>query len=60
MIRQARPSDLVDAEGTVWSEWAPRPGTAALVRPDAHVGWMAERPTADQLVTGVSRALGLA
>jgi len=55
----AAAGDLVDAEGTVWSEWAPRPGSAALIRPDAHVGWMAARPTADQLVTGVSRALGL-
>jgi hypothetical protein len=50
--------DLVDAAGTLWREWSPRPGTAVLVRPDAHVGWMAERPTGDQLAIGVTRALG--
>ncbi|MBI2203432.1 MAG: FAD-dependent monooxygenase [Candidatus Rokubacteria bacterium] len=51
-------TDFVDLDGTVWRDWAPRPGTAALVRPDAHVGWMAERPTRDALVAGVRRALG--
>lgn len=52
--------DLVDAFGEVWADWAPRSGTAALVRPDGHVGWMAERPTPDELAAGVRRALGLA
>jgi 2-polyprenyl-6-methoxyphenol hydroxylase-like FAD-dependent oxidoreductase len=56
----ATADDLVDAEGTLWREWSPRPGTAVLVRPDAHVGWMAERPTADELAIGVARALGVA
>jgi 2-polyprenyl-6-methoxyphenol hydroxylase-like FAD-dependent oxidoreductase len=55
----ARLIDLVDVDGTVWHEWQPRPGTAALVRPDAHVGWMAERPAADELRAGVARALGV-
>jgi 2-polyprenyl-6-methoxyphenol hydroxylase-like FAD-dependent oxidoreductase len=54
----ATAGDVVDADGTVWKELEPRAGTAALVRPDAHVGWMAERPTADELVAGVARALG--
>ena len=30
-----------------------------VVRPDAHVGWMAERPTLDALAAGVMRAVGL-
>jgi 2-polyprenyl-6-methoxyphenol hydroxylase-like FAD-dependent oxidoreductase len=54
----ARPGDAVDVDGVVWRDWAPRSGTAALVRPDAHVGWMAERPTIDELAAGVTRALG--
>jgi 2-polyprenyl-6-methoxyphenol hydroxylase-like FAD-dependent oxidoreductase len=54
----ARPEDAVDVEDAVWRGWKPRPGTAALVRPDAHVGWMGERPTMEELVAGVARALG--
>ena len=54
----AMSGDFVDVDGTVWSELRLRPGTAALVRPDAHIGWIAERPTADELVSGVSRAVG--
>ncbi|HEX9821081.1 MAG TPA: FAD-dependent monooxygenase [Methylomirabilota bacterium] len=54
----AHPGDVVDVDGAVWRDWKPRPGTAALVRPDAHIGWMAERPTIDQLVAGVARAVG--
>ncbi len=55
----ATAEDLVDAGDTLWREWSPRPGTAVLVRPDAHVGWMAERPTRSQLAVGVTRALGI-
>jgi 2-polyprenyl-6-methoxyphenol hydroxylase-like FAD-dependent oxidoreductase len=55
----ARPGDVVDVEGAVWRAWRPRAGTAALVRPDAHVGWMAERPTIEALVAGVTRAVGV-
>jgi 2-polyprenyl-6-methoxyphenol hydroxylase-like FAD-dependent oxidoreductase len=51
--------DLVDAYGDVHAEWAPRAGTAALVRPDGHVGWMAERPVASDLRRGVRQALGM-
>jgi 2-polyprenyl-6-methoxyphenol hydroxylase-like FAD-dependent oxidoreductase len=54
----ATSGDYVDVDGTVWSELRLRPGTAALVRPDAHIGWIAERPTADELVSGGSRAVG--
>jgi hypothetical protein len=42
----------------VWRDWRPATGTAALVRPDAHVGWMAERPTLEELAAGVARAIG--
>ncbi|MGH7278034.1 MAG: FAD-dependent monooxygenase [Candidatus Rokuibacteriota bacterium] len=54
----AAPGAIVDVEGAVWGDWTPRSGTAALVRPDAHVGWMAERPTLEELAAGVARALG--
>jgi 2-polyprenyl-6-methoxyphenol hydroxylase-like FAD-dependent oxidoreductase len=54
----ARAGDVLDLDGAVWREWKPDPGTAALVRPDAHVGWMAERPTIEELVAGVTRAIG--
>jgi pentachlorophenol monooxygenase len=54
----ARPADVVDVEGAVWRDWTPRSGTAALMRPDAHVGWMAERPTLEELVAGVTRGIG--
>jgi 2-polyprenyl-6-methoxyphenol hydroxylase-like FAD-dependent oxidoreductase len=54
----ARPGDVVDVEGAVWRSWKPRSGTAALVRPDGHIGWMARRPTIEDLVAGVVRAIG--
>jgi 2-polyprenyl-6-methoxyphenol hydroxylase-like FAD-dependent oxidoreductase len=53
-----RPGDVVDVDGVVWRDWKPRSGMAALVRPDGHVGWMAERPTMEELVAGVARAVG--
>jgi hypothetical protein len=55
----ARAGDVVDLDGAVWRDWTPRSGTAALVRPDTHVGWTAERPTIDELAAGVRRATGL-
>lgn len=55
----ARPGDVTDVEGGVWRQWRPDPGTAALVRPDTHVGWMAGRPTLAGLAVGVRRAVGL-
>jgi hypothetical protein len=54
----ARPGDVSDTEGRLWRDWRPGPGTAALLRPDAHIGWMAERPTAEALAAGVARAVG--
>jgi 2-polyprenyl-6-methoxyphenol hydroxylase-like FAD-dependent oxidoreductase len=56
---EAGADDLVDARGDAWRGWATRHGVAALVRPDGHVGWMAERPTPDELRRGVRRALGV-
>lgn len=49
-----------DAEGTVWNEWRATGNTAALVRPDGFVGWMAERPSSEELRAGVEGALGVA
>jgi hypothetical protein len=40
--------------------WQPGAALAALVRPDGYVGWMAERPSREELRTGVRRALGVA
>jgi 2-polyprenyl-6-methoxyphenol hydroxylase-like FAD-dependent oxidoreductase len=53
------PGDLVDAHGDVRAEWAPRAGAAALLRPDGHIGWMAERPVPAELRRGVRQALGI-
>lgn len=54
----AQACDLVDASGTLWPRWRPLAGSAALVRPDGHVGWMQARPSAEELRAGVRRALG--
>ncbi len=54
----AGPANVVDDTGGLWRRWRPAPGSAALVRPDGHVGWAAERPSADALGAGVRRALG--
>ncbi|HSE93457.1 MAG TPA: FAD-dependent monooxygenase [Methylomirabilota bacterium] len=54
----AGPADVVDSTGSLWRRWRPTPGSAALIRPDGHVGWMAERPNAEALSAGVRRALG--
>jgi hypothetical protein len=52
--------DLVDATGSLARMWQPGAALAALVRPDGYVGWMAERPSREELRTGVRRALGVA
>ncbi len=52
------PADVLDASGALWHRWRAEPGSAALIRPDGHVGWMAERPSAEGLRAGVARALG--
>lgn len=54
----AGPADVVDATGGLWRRWRAAPGSAALIRPDGHVGWMGERPSAEALGAGVRRALG--
>ncbi len=50
--------DLVDYSGAAWDAWRLDEGTAALVRPDHHVGWMQARPSPAELRAGVTRALG--
>lgn len=55
-----RPEDLVDMTGAIWRAWQPRPaGTAALIRPDGHVGWTSDRVLPEELREGVRRALGV-
>jgi 2-polyprenyl-6-methoxyphenol hydroxylase-like FAD-dependent oxidoreductase len=46
------------ADSSLFKKWKAAPGTAALVRPDGHIGWMDYRPTAEELLVGVRRALG--
>lgn len=55
---EAAPGELRDATGALWREWRATGSMTALLRPDGHVGWMAERPTSAELVQGVRRALG--
>ena len=52
------PGDVRDATGQVWRAWRATGETCALVRPDAHVGWLARRPTVGEIRHGVARALG--
>jgi 2-polyprenyl-6-methoxyphenol hydroxylase-like FAD-dependent oxidoreductase len=52
------PGDVRDAAGRVWKDWRATGETCALVRPDAHVGWLARRPTVQEIRRGVARALG--
>jgi len=50
----------IDASGgALWKEWAIGGGSAALIRPDGHVGWMSRRPSPDELRNGVRQALGM-
>lgn len=49
---------LRDATGQLWKAWDATGGMAALIRPDGHVGWQAQRPTVEALRAGVKRALG--
>jgi 2-polyprenyl-6-methoxyphenol hydroxylase-like FAD-dependent oxidoreductase len=50
--------DLRDARGDLWEKWRAAGGMAALVRPDGHLGWRADRPDPDQLSRGIAAALG--
>ncbi|HEY9855958.1 MAG TPA: FAD-dependent monooxygenase [Stenomitos sp.] len=54
----AGPGEWRDATGALWNAWRASGSTAALVRPDGHVGWMAERPSESELVNGIRQALG--
>ena len=46
------------ASESLWQIWNPSWGLAALLRPDAHVGWMERGPSPAQLEGGVRKALG--
>jgi 2-polyprenyl-6-methoxyphenol hydroxylase-like FAD-dependent oxidoreductase len=48
-----------DADGALWKRWGATPDTAALLRPDGFVGWMARRPSLESLRAGVEQALGV-
>jgi 2-polyprenyl-6-methoxyphenol hydroxylase-like FAD-dependent oxidoreductase len=50
--------DLIDVSGAAWSAWGPDHGTAALMRPDHHVGWMQSRPSTEDLRAALRRTLG--
>jgi 2-polyprenyl-6-methoxyphenol hydroxylase-like FAD-dependent oxidoreductase len=52
-------ADRSDRTARIWQSWRAAGGLAALVRPDGHVGWMEQRPSAESLRAGVSRALGV-
>jgi 2-polyprenyl-6-methoxyphenol hydroxylase-like FAD-dependent oxidoreductase len=49
-----------DASGAIFSDWKIETSTAALVRPDGHIGWISQRPSHTELHDGVMRALGIA
>jgi hypothetical protein len=49
-----------DVSGQIWKTWEATGDTAVLIRPDGHVGWMAQRPEPDDLCAGVKKALGYA
>ncbi len=44
--------------GLLWNSWKVTGTTAALVRPDGVVGWMARRPFPSELEAGVRKGLG--
>jgi 2-polyprenyl-6-methoxyphenol hydroxylase-like FAD-dependent oxidoreductase len=46
------------ANSSLFKKWKTSAGTAALVRPDGHIGWLDYRPVLEELVGGVRRALG--
>jgi 2-polyprenyl-6-methoxyphenol hydroxylase-like FAD-dependent oxidoreductase len=46
------------ASDSLWRTWSAAWGTAALIRPDGHVGWMERRPTLAELDGGIRKALG--
>jgi 2-polyprenyl-6-methoxyphenol hydroxylase-like FAD-dependent oxidoreductase len=46
------------ADSSLFKRWKAAAGSAALVRPDGHIGWIDYRPVVEELVAGVRRALG--
>jgi hypothetical protein len=46
------------ATGQLWQDWGASGSTAALIRPDGHIGWSARRPTPAALRAGVRKAVG--
>lgn len=46
------------SDGSLWRSWGITSGTAALLRPDGHVGWMGRHPLPAELEEGVKKALG--
>jgi 3-(3-hydroxy-phenyl)propionate hydroxylase len=47
-----------DASGEIFRAWKIQSAAAALLRPDGHIGWMAERPSREELQSGIKSALG--
>ena len=50
--------DVRDSSGRLWQDWRATGETCALVRPDAHVGWLARRPAPEEIRRSVARAMG--
>ncbi|HEY0791782.1 MAG TPA: FAD-dependent monooxygenase [Chthoniobacterales bacterium] len=48
----------IGPDGVLWKAWSVTGDTAALIRPDGHIGWMGRRPRPAQLAAGVRQALG--
>ena len=54
-----QPEAYVDgSNGSLWRSWGVTGGTAALLRPDGHVGWMGRHPLPAELEKGIRQALG--
>jgi 2-polyprenyl-6-methoxyphenol hydroxylase-like FAD-dependent oxidoreductase len=47
-----------DASGKIFRAWKIESATAALIRPDGHVGWISNRPSHEELQAGIKAALG--
>jgi len=58
-IESPEEGDYRDAAGALRKAWEIGAGSAALLRPDGIVGWMATRPSREALKSGVEGALGV-